>query len=97
MQASLSFYTVATDEDEKEVETLAHADVGGDLQLDSGRSTKSDSTEALVRVYIFFPSRLLSGIEYGMKVVGSDLSVYRLEMYDEFESHQEIYLRNISA
>jgi len=93
--ALLSFYTIATVSDRNESSTLLYENVIGTLQINTtSRGTANQGADPeIVEHYVFFPSKVLSGITDEMSVVDSNGDKYTVEHVRNYEDEtQEIYL-----
>jgi hypothetical protein len=95
MTYKLTFYSVSS-VDGTPTETLVYSAISGDLQLDQSRAIRNEQNELLLTGYIFYPESYITGFSFGMKVTSSTVT-YKVEGWEAFDDHVEVYLRKINA
>ncbi len=96
--SKLSFYRVRSVVDGEETLTLVHTNIQGQLEVNTQypRPMEVAQRSDLNIAYCFIPSKILNNLERGMKVTDSKY-IYRLEYFENFGTHQEIYLTRLKG
>jgi hypothetical protein len=92
----MSFYLVTTEVDGEPTETLLYEDVSGALETASQIAAEKERQVVFIRLLVFYPGSLLSGIVTGMKVVDDQGNVYTVQYEETYSDHQEIYMRLVN-
>lgn len=93
MRLTMTFSTVVTTADRSPTVTVLAADVPGDLQLDNRRFVDAIDVGEIELLHVFFPGERVTGIVAGVKAVDSNAKVYMVKYIEDYDTHQEVYMR----
>ena len=89
----LSIYSAVTSGDRSTTETAVVSDIPGELQFDRRRMIDGETKEEVEYTNVFFPEKYISGVVNFQKAVDVDDNIYKILHVEDYDSHQEIYMR----
>lgn len=94
-ETTVTIYTETTTGDLTVTEAELASDVAGFLEVSSRRFADGEIKGEIEVLYVFYPHTMVSDLSTAKKVVDADANKYKVEYLEEYDSHQEIYMRKV--
>jgi len=96
-ETTITLYTETTTADLTVTEAELEADVAGYLEVSSRRFVDGEVKGEIETLHVFYPHKFVASLSTAKKVVDANADEYEVKYLEEYDSHQEIYMRKVGG
>ena len=93
---TFTFYIVKTTADGEYTETLVYSNVSGICNVVERVIAEEKTESNTYYQYLFIPNRYMPLLNNNMNIIDSNSVKYRVVYIEDYESHQEIFIRKVN-